>query len=179
LAIAGERTAGSAAERWLQRAAAELHRLLACVPAADGGDSPRSTLACLSLQRALERTLCHAERLTDARICLAGPPLPEATQRILHDLEQRLATGLQVLQDSLQAATAPDHEQTAEREISINALERELRERVSSGYVSRTDLHAVAVVDALECVGNHLYRLAETLPATELRHELTAVAVAI
>jgi Na+/phosphate symporter len=182
LSVAAERSAGREAEHCLT----EADTALECVFAYSDSDPEialRGTaLAELQLQRALERVLHEAERLTDERIGwgedgAAVATLSEAELRVLSALYELIAEGLKSVQDSLSSGVQPDPDLTRAREIQINALESQLRIGVSTRAASRSDLSRglsiITLVDALETAGNQLYRLAEAC-AVSARQE-TAV----
>ena len=161
-----------------------LHALLAQTPAADSGEFLRTTLACLQLQRGFKGALWRAQQLTDARVhgsaaSTRDPTLSEITLQVLREIATLVEASLISLRVSLHNGIAPDRDQMAAREILINALEHELREQLSAGNASAADLLAVALVDALECVGNQLYRLGDACCAPEPHDSLPRLAAAV
>ena len=141
----------------------------------------QATLATVQLQRALEDLLRHAERTTEQHVALspAGEvwqlqPRDEATLRALHQL---LLEGLEALAGALVSGRTPDLDAARAREIRLNAMEAETRQTllVDAGGGVAVRLNASELVNAYETVGNHLYRLYDTL-AAEVDRETPAQA---
>ncbi|MET0385500.1 MAG: hypothetical protein ABW321_06060 [Polyangiales bacterium] len=191
LAVDGERPAGREAATALNESDHALRRLFGHRDTdldwvADGGGPHTRVLAALQLQRALERALKQAERLTDERLAWseAGSgivPLVQADACALRELHGLLGDGVSSLHDNLTTGTMPDIDEICAREIQINALESQLRVSLSVRAVSHHDLSRglsiITLVDVLETAGNQLYRLADACSEPE-QEDPTVPAVA-
>ena len=102
----------------------------------------------------------------------AAPGAPEAHALLADEggalvaLETLVVAGLEAIRTSLANGTPSDLEQSRAREIRINA--REAAERRSLGRTGAVSVERVAsteLLDALENVGNHIYRASEALSA--------------
>ncbi len=136
----------------------------------------QAALAMVQLHRAIEDLLRAAEKSTEQHLVLspAGEawqlaPREEQTLKSLHAL---LIEGVDTLASRLQTGEAPDVDEARAREIRLNAVEMDSRQGLlsdadkgeKSGLITLR-LNASELVNAYESVGNHLYRLYETLGA--------------
>ena len=160
LCCTGERAIATQAERSL----AEARRGLEARPAGDVLDpaAPWQTgLASLQLQRALEELLHVAELGVERDLSLGADDL--GSLRAMHEL---CSEGITALIEAVQRGEAPDAEGVRAREIRLNAFEAEGRRRVREPKTRDSigfGLGAIELLDAYEGVGNHIFRVAETL----------------
>lgn len=181
LCTTGHRAKGSEGEHLLADARVEIEHLFSGAlraPSREGemGQLRQASLATVQLQRALEDLLRHAEKSTEQNLALspAGeawqlPPREAETLKALHRL---LLEGLETLMRNLENAEAPDIDEARSREIRLNAMEADSRQGLlvdadrgeHSGLIA-IRLNSSELVNAYENVGNHLYRLFETLGA--------------
>jgi hypothetical protein len=191
LARDGMRDDGNVGERRLESARAALDRLLR--DPLGGGAEPdalaplaRIAFGSVQLQRALERLLFEVESLTDRRIgdgsadAQAVPGSTGADERVLHEMQSLLDSGIEALRQSLRTATPLDLDAAREREIGINAIEAQVRAELPALHARPdTDLRLLGllrVIDAYEGAGNQVYRLAEVLGEAPVLEPLDALA---
>jgi Na+/phosphate symporter len=192
LCTTGHRAKGSEGEHVLADARVEIEHLFSGAlraPSSEGdmGKLRQASLATVQLQRALEDLLRHAEKSTEQNLALspAGeawqlPPREAETLKALHGL---LLEGLETLVRNLNSAEPPDIDEARSREIRLNAMEADSRQGLlvdadrgeHSGLIA-IRLNSSELVNAYENVGNHLYRLYETLGA-EVDQETPAQAL--
>jgi Na+/phosphate symporter len=134
----------------------------------------RAAAATLQLQRATEALLQQAEASLGRRLALSAnrDALPWSDRDTIN-IRAMHALLLQGVDDAMQALTdhePPDLDRARTREIQLNALELASRQVPllnvdPHSNASTTALHLAAadLANAHEVVGNHLYRLCETL----------------
>jgi phosphate:Na+ symporter len=192
LCLTGHRAKGSEGEHILAEARSEIEALFGgAVRARIDGDEMdklrQAALATVQLQRAIEDLLRNAEKSTEQNMALspAGEAwqLPPRDCDMLKALHGLLVEGIDALTARLQEGGVPDLDDARAREIRLNALESESRQ----GLLSEADggdhsgmialrLNSSELVNAYENVGNHLYRLYETL-GSEVDQETPAQAL--
>jgi Na+/phosphate symporter len=192
LCLTGHRGRGRDCEHVLADARAEIEDLFGGAVRSKVTDPDmirlrQAALATVQLQRAIENLLRHAERSTEQNMALspAGQawqlaPQDEATLRALHGL---LIEGVSALGEQLKTGETPDLDTARAREIRLNGMEQESRmdllgdaDRGEDSGVIAKRLNSSELVNAYETVGNHLYRLYETL-AAEVHQETPAQAI--
>jgi Na+/phosphate symporter len=129
-------------------------------------------VASAQLQNALESLLDCAERITEARLLLAVHDPRDLTARaqraLIDELHTLISEGLEVTRESVLYGRPPDLERARAREIHINRLEaRARRELRRHARPLSEQLQLLRLVDAYESVGNHVYRLLESLSQSE------------
>ncbi len=191
LCLTGHRKKGSEGENILGEARTEIEGLFGGVVHARADDAElarlrQAALAMVALQGASEDLLRHAEKATEQKMGLE--PAGEAWQLAARDAETlntlhgHLVDGLDALAASLRTGSAPDLDDARAREIRLNAMESESRQALLSAADSRERPEGIALrlnsselVNAYETVGNHLYRIHQTL-ASEIEQETSAQA---
>jgi hypothetical protein len=175
LALKGDRTASRRAEQQLGEARRALERVLADSPnPAEAGlnELRQAIVTCLQLQGSLEALLQQTERLTEARLTATADtteaiPLRGDDERTLRELEALLGKGMEVAIASLESGVPLDVDEARAREISINAVEARVRGALSAeslhGSRMKVELCVLEWVGACEIIGNHIYRLGQTL----------------
>lgn len=164
LCSGGERVVAATAERTLR----EARRMLEDQPPPvqnealiDAGSPWQAALATLQLQRALENLLHVAEVAIERDVALGPDEL--ARLRAMHGL---CAEGLTALIAAVHRRESPDRDDVRAREIRLNAFEIEARRRIEAPRIGDSmalRLGAIEIFDALEGVGNHIFRVSETL----------------
>ncbi len=189
LCLGGDRAKGMDAEHALADARGELERVFTGSVRTrsedmDLGRLRQGALGMLQLQRALEDLLGQAERSTERALALSNAgqawhvaPEDERVLKALHDL---LGEGLDTVALQLSNGTPPDVDQARSREIRMNGLELETRQRLLTEADGAKETRGVAlrlnttdVVNAYEAAGNQLYRLCEAL-ASEVDQDAIA-----
>ncbi len=177
LVLGGERRAGRDCERLLASSAEVLETPINTVASRSNPTQRQVSLSslvcsCLQMQRGLEMLLSRAERLTDERLVASKEPgapsqLSADEAKLLEGMHVLIMTGLGNLARSLEAGMALDLEDARALEIRLNALESAARNGLPAGGTSpeamRVCLAVLAVVDAYEVAGNHVYRMAERM----------------
>jgi Na+/phosphate symporter len=163
----GDRDHGSKSEHSLQDARAEVEDMF---PNLVGGRQReevtglrRTALAVLQMQRSIEDLLRLAERGLERHFALE-----QADETALRPVHALVLEGLAELIEALDRGEAPDLERARAREITLNAREAagrqdllaavDLEERAVPARLRVTELF-----DAYENVGNHLYRVCDSL----------------
>ncbi len=179
LCLTGHRARGREGEHILADARNEIEDLFGGAVRSRGGNGEmdrlrQAALATVQLQRALEDLLRHAEKRTEQNMALAPAgerwqisPRDEQTLRALHQL---LLEGVDALMRQLETDAPADLDEARAREIRLNAMESESRQGLLADADRGEESHAIALqlnnselVNAYETVGNHLYRLYETM----------------
>ncbi len=177
LVLGGERRAGRDCERLLARSARALEVPIATVASRVQQTQRQVGLgslvgSCLQMQRGLEVLLSRAESLTDERLVASNEPgapsrLAADEVKVLEGMQVLIKTGLTRLQSCLESGETIELEEARALEIRMNALESTARGGLPAGGTSpetmRVCLAVLAVVDAYEAAGNHVYRMAERL----------------
>jgi len=145
-----------------------------------GGDHPelgrlrQAALTTLQLQRAVEDLWYHAERSTERAMALspAGETwqMAAADAATLKSLHGLVLEGIDGLEAQFRNGAVSDLDAARAREIRLNAMEAETRQglladRGESQRGIALRLNNTDLVNAYENVGNHLYRLYESLAA--------------
>jgi Na+/phosphate symporter len=164
LCCTGDRAAATAAERALGGSRRKLEALPPSVGTGttlDAGTPLQTALATLQLQRALEELLHVAELAVERDVSLGPDDLTGL--RAMHEL---CSEGMTALVVAVQRGEPPDLEGVRAREIRLNAFEAEGRRRVREPKVRDSvglRLGAIELLDGYEGVGNHIFRVSETL----------------
>lgn len=172
LCCSGDRSFDVASEHALRDARTQVERIFATLRSEGPDDPPdivalrRTVVTTLHLQRALEELLRIAELGVERHLVLSAHD-----QAALRDLQQLLFEGLDAIVSTLDGNGVADLEYARAREIRLNALEaqgrhalmRSARPGGSSSQSASFTLGITELLDACENVGNHLYRVAESL----------------
>jgi len=171
LALQGERGQGVVSEHALGDARTEVEDLFATLSTTEDREADvellrRAVVAALQMQRAVEDLLRVAELAVERNLVLS-----EADRDRVDGVHELVADGMEALASALEEGEAPDLEETRAREIRLNAREAEGRRALVTAEPGRETgslkLRAAELIDAYENVGNHLYRVCESLAAEQ------------
>ncbi|TPV97160.1 MAG: Na/Pi cotransporter family protein [Myxococcales bacterium FL481] len=166
LSLTGERHDGSVAERDLRQARDAIEALLRdASPTVDSPltrvSTPALALALLQLQGTIEALLVVADRGVERAITMSDRDR-EQTERV-HGL---VLEAIDALDSGIDTGEV-DQAEARRREIRINGIESEVRRQLadgaSQGQAWQRALLVSELVGAYESVGNHLFRVMESL----------------
>lgn len=164
MAKTGDREKGVEAEHILGDARATIEQLAPTLATAAGDEESSllpAAISLLHLQRSIEELLRSVERRVERNLAVVADD-----GGALLALETLVLAGLESVRSSLSSGTPSDLEQARAREIRINAREAAERRSIGrTGAVSAERVASTELLDALENVGNHVYRASEVLAA--------------
>jgi hypothetical protein len=167
LALTGDRDRAVAAEHALQDARTDVEDVFAVLVTSPEGDHAldplrRTVVATLQAQRSIEHLLRVAEMGVERNLTLRGED-----QEAVRGIHAFVDAGIDAILQSIESGAPPDLETARAREIHLNAHEQQARKqlietrRAAESAIIRLGL--TELLGAYENVGNHLYRVCESL----------------